>query len=229
MEYCSGGNLYDAINAGQMTERSARPIINGVLSGLACIHSWNFIHRDLKPAKILLQKGKAKICDFGLAIDTGESSYHHVDYRGGTVFYQAPEQAECIAYSKPVDIWATGLLMLECITGEHLLEDYRNSERSDIKKAVLGLTQDDISFEAYSVSPLAKTLLEKLISISPKLRYKAHEALKHPWITGEDSAPIPVVFSQQLADEYDAMENFSRLQKFMMAVAFLKQNVRQVK
>ena len=119
--------------------------------------------------------------------------------------------------------------MLECISGEHLLEDFRDASRSSIKNAVLKLSEEDTSLELHDISALARNLLEWMINTSPKLRYKAHEALKHPWITGEHSAPIPWVFSQQIADQYEAIENFSRLQKFMMIVAYLKKTADQVK
>lgn len=63
----------------------------GLFSGLKYLHSKDLIHRDLKPSNILIWKGEAKICDFGLTIKAGKSLYDSINSEGGTVLYQAPE------------------------------------------------------------------------------------------------------------------------------------------
>ena len=101
-----------------------------MLQGLQHLHGEGLIHRDLKPANVLLSKGRVKICDLGLTVRA--STVHQpvtFPIRGGTLLYQAPEQVDGVAYSKPIDMWAAGLIMHEMLTGRHILADHRQQSK----------------------------------------------------------------------------------------------------
>ncbi|KAK9764717.1 hypothetical protein K7432_007559 [Basidiobolus ranarum] len=68
MEYCSGGDLYNAIKAGAMSEMEVNCCFKQLITGLDYLHSMGVAHRDIKPENILLdENGYLKITDFGVS------------------------------------------------------------------------------------------------------------------------------------------------------------------
>ncbi len=94
-------------------------IMLDVLDGLAYAHSEDMIHRDVKPANILLTKrGQAVLTDFGIAQIVGGTRYTVSGALMGTLSYMAPEQGlegHCDARS---DIYSLGIVFYEMLTGE---------------------------------------------------------------------------------------------------------------
>ena len=94
-------------------------IMRGVLEGLSFMHSNRIVHRDVKPANILLKYEKgvrvAKLCDFGVSrvIDKDQLLWTMV----GTEPYMAPDFGKEFGYDNGVDIWAFGAVLYELITG----------------------------------------------------------------------------------------------------------------
>lgn len=84
--------------------------------------SLDIVHRDLKPENILLSNhGIIKLCDFGSSkyIDPNGKNTPYIVSR----FYRAPELILCITnYSFPIDVWATGCILVELITGHPLFQ-----------------------------------------------------------------------------------------------------------
>ncbi len=91
-------------------------ITRAVLSALGFAHDQRVIHRDVKPANVLIgQNGAIKLTDFGLAEALGS---HSVAGGGGTYPYMAPEDfAEHEASDKRADLWAVGVMLFEMLTG----------------------------------------------------------------------------------------------------------------
>jgi serine/threonine protein kinase len=85
-------------------------LIISVLGGIIYLKNKNVLHRDLKPKNILLDsRGRAKICDFGLAIQVGPNERL---YDGcGTLNYRAPETLDSQGYGIAVDIWSVNVIM----------------------------------------------------------------------------------------------------------------------
>jgi serine/threonine protein kinase len=94
-------------------------ILLDVLEGLAYAHSEDMIHRDVKPANILLtRRGQAVLTDFGIAQIIGGTRYTVSGALMGTLSYMAPEQGlegQCDARS---DIYSLGIVFYEMLTGE---------------------------------------------------------------------------------------------------------------
>jgi tRNA A-37 threonylcarbamoyl transferase component Bud32 len=94
-------------------------ILLDVLDGLAYAHSEGMIHRDVKPANILLtRRGQAVLTDFGIAQIVGGTKYTVTGALMGTLAYMAPEQGlegQCDARS---DIYALGIVFYEMLVGE---------------------------------------------------------------------------------------------------------------
>lgn len=111
-EYVAGGTLAAKIREhGRLAVSLAVETAIGVLCGLEFLHAKGIVHRDLKPANTLLQHGVPRLTDFGLAW-TGESQ----GGIAGTPAYMAPEalRGEC---SVQTDLWSTGVVLFEMLTG----------------------------------------------------------------------------------------------------------------
>ena len=116
------------IQPGVVTMEQQR-IMFGLACGLNYIHSNFIVHKDLKPANILMIKGVPKIADFGLAT-IRRSEVLPLDGPVATVWWRPPEilvteigvPGNFYEYTNKVDVWAMGLIFFELITGNRLLE-----------------------------------------------------------------------------------------------------------
>ncbi len=120
-------NLAHLIGEGHGTE-SSRPMgihrtvhyMAQALQGLACLHFAGIIHRDMKPANLLLtQSDQVKICDFGLSKLRGETLTHQDQVRIGSPYYAAPEQeADPDRVDERADLYSMGVMLFRLLTGE---------------------------------------------------------------------------------------------------------------
>jgi serine/threonine protein kinase len=138
MELVRGRNL-----ASFLKERAAEPLPEGeaarivvsVLDALGFAHERRIIHRDVKPANILLgDDGVVKLTDFGLAEALGTGS---VAGGGGTYPYMAPEDfSEDASSDRRSDLWAVGVLLFELLTGQRPFRVQRIKDPFAWKRAV---------------------------------------------------------------------------------------------
>ncbi|KAK7005684.1 STE/STE7 protein kinase [Favolaschia claudopus] len=118
MEFSEGGSL-EAIGKrikernAIVGEKIAGRLAEGILQGLAYLHSKKTIHRDIKPSNVLLNReGVVKLCDFGvsgLLIGSEAGTFT------GTSFYMAPERIVGQKYTIRSDVWSTGISLLELV------------------------------------------------------------------------------------------------------------------
>jgi beta-lactam-binding protein with PASTA domain/tRNA A-37 threonylcarbamoyl transferase component Bud32 len=120
MEYVKGRTLRDVLNEyGPLTPEQALVIVEPILEALNAAHAAGFVHRDIKPENILIaDDGRVKVADFGLAraLTTSDKSQTQGVIMG-TVAYLAPEQVERGEADERTDIYATGVVFFEMITG----------------------------------------------------------------------------------------------------------------
>lgn len=132
-ELVRGNNLADLLAAeGALPPAEALHLMGQVLDALACAHAEGVIHRDLKPANILVADTGARrnglVADFGLgtfAAGTRMGDLPRMTRRGeylGTPAYSAPEQLLCEPASPASDLFAWGLILVECLTGKPVLD-----------------------------------------------------------------------------------------------------------
>jgi len=143
MELVHGGRLTDLIRERaksrvKFTDKEASSLMRGILSAVAYIHEKGIVHRDLKPDNILINDWQdlstCKVVDFGLSAKYKLFS-GGMDQKCGTIIYMAPEVvAGNNEYTRSVDIWATGVIMYEILTGgKHPLFDYQNDTNESYK------------------------------------------------------------------------------------------------
>ena len=122
MELVSGHTLRDIIRDGErLPLQRALEIAEGVLAGLEYSHARHIVHRDIKPANVMItNSGDVKVMDFGIARamdDLGAtltSTWNVV----GTAQYLSPEQAVGEAADLRSDIYSTGCLLFELLSGQ---------------------------------------------------------------------------------------------------------------
>src|SRR5215211_3794666 len=105
---------------GPLAPERALAVVAQVAEALDAAHAAGIVHRDVKPANILVtEDDTALLCDFGLARHEA-SADSLTGERGllGTVAYVAPEQIESQSVDQRADVYALGCVLLECLTGE---------------------------------------------------------------------------------------------------------------
>lgn len=138
MELVRGRNLASFLKerAGEpIAEAEAARIVVSVLDALGYAHERRIIHRDVKPANILIgDDGVIKLTDFGLAEALGTGS---VAGGGGTYPYMAPEDfSEDASSDRRSDLWAVGVLLYELLTGQRPFRVQRIKDPFAWKRAV---------------------------------------------------------------------------------------------
>lgn len=120
MEYISGITLKEYLTKkGKLSWREAVHYANQVLDALSHAHSHGVIHRDIKPENVmLLRDGTIKVIDFGIAKIPDSKSITVIDKAIGTVNYISPEQASGKGSSEKSDIYSTGIMLYELVTGK---------------------------------------------------------------------------------------------------------------
>src|SRR3954462_10439612 len=118
MEYVAGQNLADLMARERVPGGQATEIIRGVAGALDHAHQAGVVHRDVKPANILISPdGKAKVVDLGIATASERTQITAAGTVLGTPSYMAPEQLEGGKITKAVDIYALGAVAFELLSG----------------------------------------------------------------------------------------------------------------
>jgi serine/threonine-protein kinase len=121
MEYVDGMTLRQLLASGRrLLPERALEITAGVLSALDYAHRHGIVHRDIKPANVMLTRtGDVKVMDFGIAraINDVQSSMTGTSAVMGTAQYLSPEQARGEVVDARSDLYSTGVLLYELLTG----------------------------------------------------------------------------------------------------------------
>ncbi|HPF88381.1 MAG TPA: Stk1 family PASTA domain-containing Ser/Thr kinase [Candidatus Limiplasma sp.] len=119
LEYISGNTLKDIIKEkGALNPNTAIQITIRILSALQHAHDNGIVHRDIKPQNVLVNtNGHIKVADFGIARITNTKTISKGDMVIGSVHYSSPEQARGNVVEATSDIYSTGVVLYEMLTG----------------------------------------------------------------------------------------------------------------
>jgi predicted Ser/Thr protein kinase len=117
MRLVLGPNLQELIRANDVAPDQTLRILDGVAGALDTAHAQGVIHRDVKPANILVVSDHAYLADFGLTKAVGEESITSSGPLLGTLDYVAPEQIRGEEIDARADVYALGAVLFECLTG----------------------------------------------------------------------------------------------------------------
>jgi len=209
LEYVPGRTLASWLRSGPPTVAEAIRIARGILDGLAALHDRGIVHRDVKPANIMLLKGHGvKVLDMGVArwsreardsilnpdeIDgasAGRDDGVDVTARGevvGTPGYMAPEQLAGGPVDVRCDVWAFGLLMLELLSGR------RPSRSGADLGACLTPSVDPTAADRLRgpVPPRLRELIRRCLAPSPEERYHHARDVLHDLEVAEEELAGP--------------------------------------
>ena len=173
-EYVPGRTLREAMRAGALDDASAVEAAAQILEGLAHAHSRGVIHRDVKPANVILAEGDGvtvRILDFGLAMMDHADTLTASGDVPGTLAYVPPERLAGEEATAASDIWAVGVLLWEALAGGH---PFWKSSLLDAAKAIqegappLATARPDLP------RPLSAAV-DRALSLDPALRPSAAE------------------------------------------------------
>jgi serine/threonine protein kinase/Flp pilus assembly protein TadD len=187
MQYLEGRNVRELVGGRPLELESALSIAIQVTDALVAAHARGIIHRDIKAGNVMVSSsGQAKVLDFGLAKLLDEdaartSGIHHTELTEvgvpyGTATYAAPEQARGDRVDSRADIFSTGVLLYEMLTG---LWPFRGKTAVDVRHAVL---HDDplplAEARPGPTPPRLQQILNRALAKDPRDRYQKVSELR---------------------------------------------------
>src|SRR5678815_5937201 len=181
MQYIEGRNVRQLVNGRALGLASALSLAVQVTDALAAAHAQGIIHRDIKAGNVMVTgKGQAKVLDFGLAKLLDEdvartSGIHHTELTEvgvpyGTATYAAPEQARGDRVDSRADIFSTGVLLYEMLTGSW---PFRGKTAVDVRHAVLH--EEPIPLATARADPIPQRLqqiIDRALAKEPRDRFQ---------------------------------------------------------
>ncbi len=192
MELIPGSDLRRRIAAGPITGAEVARIGSELAEALQYIHHHGVVHRDVKPANILLAKYaeragfRTKLADFGIARMVEGARLTATNTVPGTAAYLSPEQASGASVGPAADIYSLGLVLLEALTGKVAFSG------PPLEAAVARLSRDPAVPDV--VGPHWKSLLTLMTARDPRTRPDAGHLVRTltgggDWSTQMSPAP----------------------------------------
>mmetsp|Transcript_6390 Transcript_6390/g.19380 ORF Transcript_6390/g.19380 Transcript_6390/m.19380 type:complete len:452 (+) Transcript_6390:35-1390(+) len=184
LEYMDAGSLEKIIDSRGLPERIIAAIMYQVLWGLAYLHFENRLHRDVKPANVLVNsRGEVKLSDFGISRELSESTDQIASTMVGTFRYMSPERLHGSSYSFESDVWSVGVVTLDAARGEPLF-----SSGATPVEIVQLVKDDDFARRALRDAPRRlsatfESFVVACLSLDPATRPSCDALLNdHPWL-----------------------------------------------
>ncbi len=186
-EYVPGRTLREAMRESSLDEQAAIETAAQILDGLSNAHAHGIVHRDVKPANVLLEDGQdisVKLFDFGLAVMHEDEALTAAGDIPGTLAYISPERLRGEPARPAADVWAVGVLLWEALAGRHpfwggsLLDTARKIEegapplasvRPDLDPAIIECVDRALATNPKR-RPTADALAGRLRKVAPRLR-----------------------------------------------------------
>ena len=181
MQYIEGRNVRQLVNGRPLSLESALSIALQTADALGAAHARGIIHRDIKAGNVMVTpSGQVKVLDFGLAklLDdeaARTSGIHHTEITEvgvpyGTATYAAPEQARGDRVDSRADIFSTGVLLYEMLTGTW---PFQGKTAIEVRHAVLNDEPEPLSkMRPGRIPAKLQALLDKALAKDPRNRYQ---------------------------------------------------------
>ena len=198
MELATGGDLFDKLAGGVLTERAVAPYFKGMVEGLLHCLALGVVHRDIKLENVALcadDPHAVKLVDFGLAVclpptGAGGGFDESILYdKVGSKSYRAPEILLNDGYrAMAVDVWALGITVFSLVSGFFPLDEAKPSDwrfQRMAKDQGSGVCTCESIFSMYRrqcpLSAEMRELLDAMLAIDPARRLTMQQVAEHRW------------------------------------------------
>jgi serine/threonine-protein kinase len=190
MELLVGQDLESLLAShGALSEHTIIDIMVPVVAGLVAVHDAGVVHRDLKPGNIFLSRGanddvEPKLLDFGISKAIGGADKMRLTSTQGllmgTPLYMSPEALLGTEMSAASDQYSLGVVLYECATG---VNPFISDSVAETARRVTTGQYAPISEQAIRPSRRLQTIIERMMSLDPKERYRDMRALGQELLT----------------------------------------------
>ena len=175
MECVAGKDLRTTIRSAPLPLSEALGIAIQIADGLAAAHERDIVHRDVKPANIVVTpKGHVKIMDFGLARMADGAQLTRIGTTVGTVAYMSPEQARGGDIDYRTDIWSLGVVLYEMVAGRRPFGGARDQA---IIYSILNDEPEHVSSARPEVPAALDNVIATALAKEPARRYHSADVL----------------------------------------------------
>ena len=191
MEFLEGGTLSDACKSRPFKEDELAFVAQEMMRGVAYMHENHLAHRDIKSPNVMMStSAEIKLIDFGLCRDMRDGQQVHMV---GSPYWMPPEMIQKKPHGYPVDIWSTGICLLELMNGKAPNRD--NSIRAMF---LVGIGEAPEPAQPSKWSLECQKFIEWMLTVPQEERPKADELLKDPFLKKAASNKAMTSMLQQI-------------------------------
>jgi serine/threonine-protein kinase len=171
MEYIEGLSLYLRLKQGPLSLWHGVNIVSQILSALSYAHAHGVVHRDVKPANIMLtSEGIVKLMDFGIARSVADKNLTQAGFAVGSAYYMSPEQVRGLPADARSDIYSVAVTLFELVTGSR---PFGGEGTYEIMSAHVTTTPPDPSSINAGVPPGLSAAILKALEKNPDRRFQS--------------------------------------------------------